>query len=111
MTDQQLHSLSKADARHAWRPIALSLQYVRICECSREADRHQGFMGVTTQGAALVYVVLLYERQQQHSINVANVQVLNLGWDAITLRRVARVAPCVQVRLHSWCYDLQKGQS
>ena len=63
-------------------------------------------MGVPTQGAALIYVVLLYEGQQQHAINVANVQVLNLGWDAITLCRVARWTPGVQVRLHPWCYHL-----
>ena len=66
-------------------------------------------MGVSTQGAALIYVVLLYKRQQQHSINVADVQVLNLGWDAITLCCVPRWTPGVQVRLHPWCYDVWKG--
>jgi len=63
-------------------------------------------MGVPTQGAALIYVVLLHKGQQQHSINVPNVQVLNLGWDAITLCRVPWWTPGVQVRLHPWCYHL-----
>lgn len=67
-------------------------------------------MGVPTQGAALIYIVLLYKGQQQHSINVADVQVLNLGWDAIALCCVARWTPGVQARLHPWCYDLQKGR-
>ena len=63
-------------------------------------------MGVATQGAALIYVVLLYKGQQQHSIDVANVQVLNLGRDTITLCCVAGWAPGVQICLHPWSYDL-----
>jgi len=65
-------------------------------------------MGVPTQGAALIYVVLFYKGQQQHSINVADFQVLNVGWDTITLCCVAWWAPGVQVCLHPWCYHLQK---
>ena len=70
-------------------------------------DLHQGLVSVAAQRTALIDVVFLHQRQQQHAINVANVQLLDLGGNLLTLMSVSGLAPGVQIRLHSWCNDLQ----
>ena len=67
-------------------------------------------MGVAAQRAALIDVVLLHQRQQQHAINVANVQLFNLGGDSLTLISPPSLSPSVQVCLHPWCYHLKAHQ-
>ena len=61
---------------------------------------------MATQRAALIDVVLLHQRQQQHAIDVANAQLLNLGGYVLTLMGASGLSPGVQVRLDPWCNHL-----
>lgn len=68
---------------------------------------HQGLMGVAAQGTALINIVLLHQRQQQHAINVPNVQVLYLRRHSLPLMSKPGLTPGIQVGLHSGCNDLR----
>ena len=67
-------------------------------------------MSVATQRAAFVNGVLLNQRQQQHAIDVANVQILYFGRNPVPLKGVAGLPPAVQVGLHPRCNDLKATQ-
>lgn len=57
-------------------------------------------MSVPAEGTALVHRVLNDERQDQHGVNVPNVQLLDAYWYVLPLSCCPAGTPCVQVRLH-----------
>lgn len=92
--------ISRLDAAHAEEVLHRSTQ-------SGTTYRHKSLMGVATQWTALINVVLFHKGQQQHAVDVAYVQILDLCRDSITFGGVAWLAPSVQIGLHPWGYHLQ----
>jgi len=62
---------------------------------------------VAIQGAALINAVLNHQGQEQHSIDVPNVQLLDADRYLLTLCSLAST-PGVQVRTYCWRYHLYR---
>lgn len=67
----------------------------------------EGLIGVTIQGAALINAVLDHQRQEQHAVNIAYVQLLNAHRYFLPLCCLAP-APGVQEGSHTGCNHLYR---
>lgn len=67
-------------------------------------------MCVPAQGTALVDGVLNNERQDQHGVDVPNVQLLYPNRDVLPLSRCPASTPGVEVRLHFGLHHLSTAR-